>query len=109
MRAAAAWPSACPTLYGSAMEAARSQLEAELAAAEAELTRIRKHNAVLADAFRSAASPTEQAREELKRAAASLTAARDQVERARAALVVYDKTGSVHGLVTADGKLLGSI
>ena len=85
----------------------RARLEAALAAAEADVARLRADNATLAEAFR--AEPTDDAREGLKRAAASLAAARDRVDAAQAALHVLDKTGSEHGLVAEDGKVIGSI
>ena len=85
----------------------RARLEADLAAAEADVTRLRADNAALAEAFR--AEPTDDGREGLKRAAASLHAARDKVDTAKAALHVLDKTGSEHGLVAEDGKVVGSI
>jgi hypothetical protein len=82
-------------------------LEAALAAAEADVARLRTENAALAEAFR--ASPTDAGREQLKRAAASLAAARDRLDAARAALQVFRKTGSPHGLVAEGGRVIGSI
>ncbi len=85
----------------------RAVLTAELVAAEEVVARLRGENAELAAAFR--AEPTDETRELLKRAAASLAAARDRVDVAKAALHVFDKTGSPHGLVTEDGKVSGTI
>jgi hypothetical protein len=85
----------------------RARLEAAVAAAEAAVTRLRAENAELAAAFR--AEPTDDGRELLKRAAASLAAARDGLDAARAALTVFEKTGSPHGLVAEDGKVIGTI
>ena len=85
----------------------RETLQAALASAEADLDRLRKENTALADAFR--ADPTDEKKEELKRAAASLSAARDRIESARAALAVFDRTGSPHGLVAEDGRVFGSV
>jgi hypothetical protein len=85
----------------------RERLQAELAAAEADVARLRAENADLAAAFR--AEPTDDGREQLKRAAASLSAARDRVDAARAAIAVFDKTGSPHGLVTGEGKVVGTV
>jgi hypothetical protein len=86
---------------------ARARLEAALIAAEAEVVRLRTENATLAEAFR--AEPSDEGREGLKRAAASLASARDKVDAARAAIEVLDRTGSEHGLVASDGKVVGSI
>ena len=66
-----------------------------VSAAEADVTRLRAENAKLAEAFR--AEPTDDGREMLKRAAASLSAARDRMDAARATLAVFNKTGSEHG------------
>jgi hypothetical protein len=85
----------------------RGTLTAELVAAEEVLARLRGENAELAAAFR--AEPTEETRELLKRAAASLAAARDRVDVAKAALHVFDKTGSPHGLIAEEGKVTGTI
>jgi hypothetical protein len=84
-----------------------SRLTTELVAAEESVARLRGENAELAAAFR--AEPTDEGRELLKRAAASLAAARDRVDAARAALTVFEKTGSPHGLVAAGGKVVGTI
>ena len=85
----------------------RAQLDADLAAAEADVARLRAENAELAATFR--ADPTDAGREILKRGAASLAAARDRVDTAKAALVVFEKTGSRHGLVADGGKVTGTI
>ncbi len=85
----------------------RARLEAAVAAAEADIARLRAENADLAAAFR--AEPTDNGRELLKRAAASLAAVRDALDAARAALAVFDKTGSPYGLVAEDGKVTGTI
>jgi hypothetical protein len=81
--------------------------EAAVAAAEADVTRVRTENAELAATFR--ADPSEDSRELLKRAAASLAAARDRLDAARAALTVFEKTGSRHGLVADAGKVTGTL
>jgi hypothetical protein len=85
----------------------RDRLDADLAAAEAEVSRLRADNAELAEGFR--VTPTDDAREELKRAAASLAAARDRVLAAKAVLRVFEKTGSEHGLVAEEGRVVGTI
>lgn len=85
----------------------KAHLEADLAAAEADVARLRAENAELAAAFR--AEPTEDGREVLKRAAASLASARDRVDAARAAITIFEKTGSAHGLLADAGKVSGTI
>ncbi len=85
----------------------QARLAADVTAADAEVTRLRAENAELAAGFR--AEPTEDGREVLKRAALSLAAARDRLEAARAVLAVFEKTGSVHGLVTAGGAVMGTV
>jgi hypothetical protein len=87
--------------------AEKATLEAAVAAAEADVNRLRAENAELAATFR--ADPSEDGRELLKRAAASLTAARDRLDAARAALAVFEKTGSPHGLVADAGKVTGTL
>lgn len=84
-----------------------SHVEAELAAAEADVARLRAENSKLAEQFRI--EPSDSGREILKRAAASLAAARDRVDAARTALDIFKKTGSRHGLLAAEGKVMGSI
>jgi len=83
-----------------------TRLQADLEAAEAEITRVREVNAQLAEAFR--AEPNDDARERLKRAAASLAALRDRVEAAKVTLELLKRTGSPHGLLAEDGKVVGS-
>jgi chromosome segregation ATPase len=85
----------------------RARLEAEVTEADAEIARLRAENQKLAEEFRAA--PTEPLRELLRRAASSLSAARDRADAARAALTVFEKTGSVHGLVADKGKITGTI
>jgi hypothetical protein len=85
----------------------RATLTAEIVAADEVVQRLRGENAELAAQFR--AEPTDETRELLKRAAASLAVARDRVDVAKAALRVFDKTGSPHGLVAEDGKVTGTI
>jgi hypothetical protein len=85
----------------------KARLEAEVAAAEADVARLRAENGTLAAAFRE--DPSEDNRELLKRAAASLSAARDRLDAARAVLVVFEKTGSPHGLVAENGKVTGTV
>jgi len=85
----------------------KAPLEAEVTAADAALVRLRAENAALAAAFRE--TPSDDSREVLKRAAASLAAARDRLDTAKAALVVFEKTGSLHGLVPGGGKVVGTI
>jgi len=85
----------------------KARLEGDVAAAEADVTRLRAENSELAAAFRE--DPSDDGRELLKRAAASLHAARDRLEAAKAALTVLEKTGSPHGLVADAGKVIGTI
>jgi hypothetical protein len=85
----------------------RDKLAAALASAEADLDRLRKENTALAQAFR--AEPSDDKKEELRRAAASLSGARDRIEAARAALAVFDRTGTPHGLVAEDGRVFGTV
>jgi chromosome segregation ATPase len=85
----------------------RQRLAEALGAAKADVTRLRGDNADLAEAFR--ADPTEERREQLRRAAASLSEARDRVESATAALDVFDANGTEHGLVAREGHVMGSI
>lgn len=85
----------------------QSPLAADLDAAEADVARLRAENAKLADDFRQ--NPSDDARETLKRAAASLAAARDRVEAAKTALAIFQKTGSRHGLLAQDGRVVGTI
>jgi hypothetical protein len=85
----------------------RSRFEADVAAAQADVTRLRAENSALAASFRE--EPTDDGREILKRAAASLSAARDRLDAAKAALAVFEKTGSPHGLVADNGKVTGTV
>jgi hypothetical protein len=89
------------------MSELRTRLEAELAAAEADVARLRAENSVLAEAFRVA--PSDAGKEGLKRGAASLSAARDRVEAAKAALLVFERTGGEHGLVAEGGRVIGTL
>jgi hypothetical protein len=85
----------------------QTRLEADVAAALADVSRLRAENAELAEGFRD--EPTEDKREQLKRAAASIAAARDRLEAARAALALFEKTGAPHGLVATGGGVTGTI
>jgi hypothetical protein len=85
----------------------KARLQADVAAAEARVTRTRAENAELAEQFRAA--PSDDGRELLKRAAASLAAARDELDATRASLTVFEKTGSPHGLVADHGKVTGTL
>ncbi|WP_437980837.1 hypothetical protein [Sorangium sp. So ce117] len=84
-----------------------SQYEADVAAAEAEVTRIREANAELAEKYRGV--PAEDAREILRRGAAALAAARERCDAARVALKLAQTTGSPHGLLAKDGVIAGSV
>ena len=85
----------------------KTRLEADVAAAQADVTRLRAENAALAASFRE--EPTDDSREILKRAAASLSAARDRVDAAKAAMAVFEKTGTRHGLLGDNGKVTGTV
>lgn len=85
----------------------KTHLEATVAAAAAEITRVRQANALLSEDFQQ--DPTPEKRDGLKQAAKALTAAREALDTAKAELKVFEKTGSVHGLVENDGKLTGTI
>ncbi len=85
----------------------RAQLEAEVAAAEADVTRLRAENTALAQAFRE--EPSNDGRELLKRAATSLAGARDRLDAAKATLTVFEKMGTPHGLVAEGGRVTGTI
>jgi len=85
----------------------KSQLEAEMEAAKAEVARVREENAHLAEDFRL--DPDERKRAGLKQAAATLSSARDRLSTAQAALSVLEKTGSLHGLVAEKGRVAGTI
>lgn len=86
---------------------AANALEAELAAADDAVARLRSENAKLAEEFRK--EPSDDGREILKRAAASLAAARDRAEVARTAIEVLRRTGSPYGLLAEGGRVLGSV
>ena len=81
--------------------------QAELAAAEADLTRLRAANQALADDFRE--DPTEDKKEGLRRAAQSLSGARDRVDAARARLELVKRTGSPYGILADGGRVTGTI
>lgn len=85
----------------------RERLAAALAEARAEVERLRKQNAELAEAFRS--DPTEDKRDGLRRAAAALAAARDRVDAAAAALAIFERTGSPFGVVATETGVVGCI
>lgn len=89
------------------MSEARERLAKSVADAEENVAKLRAENAELAEAFR--ADPSDAGRDGLKRAAAALANARDRVDAAKAALAVFDETGSEHGLVARDGKVMGTI
>lgn len=89
------------------MSELRTRLLAGLAAAEADVARLRRENAERAEAFR--AEPGDAGREELKRGATSLAAARDRAEAAKVALLVFERTGGEHGLVAEEGRVIGSL
>lgn len=85
----------------------RSRLEAAVSSAATEVARIKAENAELAEDFRD--TPTNDKREALRLAAASLASAKDGLDTARAALAVFEKTGSPHGLVAEGGAVKGTI
>jgi hypothetical protein len=86
---------------------ARARLDEDLRAAEADVKRLRAENAALAEAFRS--EPSDDLRELLRRAAASLAAARDRVDAAQGALTTFDKTGAPYGITTTASGVVGCI
>ena len=81
--------------------------EAELSAAEADLVRLRTQNQALAEEFRR--DPSDDAKEGLRRAAASLASAKDRVEAARARVELAKKTGSSYGVLAQGGRVLGAV
>ncbi|MBK8251945.1 MAG: hypothetical protein IPK82_04680 [Polyangiaceae bacterium] len=83
------------------------EAEAELRAAEEDVSRLRAQNAELANDFRT--EPTEDKKEGLRRAAQSLSAARDRVEAAKARLEMVKKTGSPYGVVALAGRVVGTV
>jgi hypothetical protein len=89
------------------MSSALADAETDLAAAEAEVARLRVQNQGLAEEFR--ASPTEDLKEGLRRAAASLSAARDRAESARARVDLVKRTGSPYGVTADKGRVVGTI
>ena len=89
------------------MSSALEDAQAELSAAEADLSRLRAENQALADDFRN--DPTDDRKEGLRRAAASLSAARDRVEAARARLELAKRTGSSYGVIADAGRVYGTI
>lgn len=92
-------PAASPSLL--------DEVTAELAAAQADVARIRAENQALAEAFR--ADPTEEGRELLKRGAASLSAARDRVDAAAGRVTLVKKTGERFGVIAEGGRVLGQV
>src|SRR5262249_10687161 len=89
------------------MSSALTEALAELAAAEAELSRLRAENQALADDFRK--DPTDEGKELLRRGAASLSAARDRVDAARARVALAKRTGSPYGVIAEGGRVMGTI
>ncbi len=89
------------------MSSALDDAQAELSAAEADLSRLRAENQALADDFRN--DPTDDKKEGLRRAAASLTAARDRVDAARARVELAKRTGSPYGVIADAGRVFGTI
>lgn len=89
------------------MSSALDDAQAELSAAEADLSRLRAENQALADDFRN--DPTDDKKEGLRRAAASLTAARDRVDAARARVELATRTGSPYGVIADAGRVFGAI
>lgn len=89
------------------MSSAIVEAEAELSAAETELSRLRAENQALAEDFRN--DPTQNAKEGLRRAAASLSSARDRVDAARARVALAQRTGSPYGVIADAGRVTGTI
>ena len=89
------------------MASALDDAGAEPAAAEADLSRLRAENQALADDFRG--DPTQDKKEGLRRAAASLTAARDRIDAARARVSLAERTGSPYGVIADGGRVFGTI
>lgn len=81
--------------------------EAELSTAEAEVSRLRAENQILANDFRM--DPSDDGKEGLRRAAASLAVARDRVDAARARLTLAQRTGSPYGVISEGGRVFGTI
>ena len=89
------------------MSSVLTEAEAELSAAEAELLRLRAQNQAIAEDFRK--DPSEDAKEGLRRAAASLAAAKDRVDAARARVTLAQRTGSPYGVIAEKGHVFGAI
>jgi hypothetical protein len=89
------------------MASALDDAKAELSAAEADVSRLRAENQALADDFRS--DPTQDKKEGLRRAAASLTSARERVDAARARVSLAERTGSPYGVIADAGRVFGTI
>lgn len=89
------------------MSSALSDAEAELAAAEADVARLRAENQVLAADFRM--DPNEDAREGLRRAATSLANARERADAARGRVELAKRTGSPYGVIAEGGRVYGAI
>jgi hypothetical protein len=89
------------------MSSALDDAQAELSAAEADLTRLRTENQALADDFRN--DPTDDRKEGLRRAAASLSAARDRVDAAKARVELAKRTGSPYGVIADGGRVFGTV
>ena len=89
------------------MSSVLADAEAELSAAEGELLRLRAENQAIADDFRR--DPSEDAKEVLRRGAASLAAAKDRVDAARARVTLAKRTGSPYGVLAEKGHVFGAI
>lgn len=83
------------------------KLQNALKEAEAEVKRVREKNSALSEAFRN--DPSESNRAILKRGALALSSAKEGVDAAKTALAVFEKTGTPHGLLAKDGKVVGSV
>lgn len=95
------------TLKNAAMPSPLEDAQAELTTAEADLARLREENQALAADFR--VDPTDDRKEGLRRAAASLASARDRVEAARARVDLAKRTGSPYGVIADSGRVFGTI
>jgi hypothetical protein len=89
------------------MSSALDDAQAELSRAEADVSRLRNENQALADDFRK--DPTDDKKEGLRRAAASLAAARDRVDAGRARVALAERTGSPYGVIADSGRVAGTI
>ena len=85
----------------------KDRLAAEVAAAAADVARLKEENARLAEDLRL--DPDDAKRAGQKRAVETLARARDRLDAARAAQAVFDKTGSPHGLVAEGEKVTGTV